>query len=103
MMVQGGHPPASADRDAAFERHRVSLPRAASTAVLWELTLVEVKGDPSTPFEFHGDGGNVLYLDGHVVSLRRGELGSRDWGANSVEQTVKDTLTDLDGLAGGGS
>jgi prepilin-type processing-associated H-X9-DG protein len=48
-----------------FERHSVRQQGAASVAIMAELTASRRKGRKNP--DWHGTGGNVLFLDGHVA------------------------------------
>jgi len=55
-----------------FERHSVNQRGAASLAVMSELTASNRRGRKNS--DWHGPGGNVLYLDGHVAWIGRDVL-----------------------------
>ena len=50
---------------AGLERHNFKLTSGAGTAVMIEGTVYNITSPP-TRIKFHGKGGNILYLDGHV-------------------------------------
>jgi prepilin-type N-terminal cleavage/methylation domain-containing protein/prepilin-type processing-associated H-X9-DG protein len=60
---------------AKFERHATNQHGSASIAILAELTANHLKG--FTNPDWHGPGGNVLYLDGHVTWINSSSLPER--------------------------
>lgn len=52
---------------AGYERHNVNQRNAASTAIMIEGSAINALWLPHHPYECHGQGGNILYLDGHEV------------------------------------
>jgi prepilin-type processing-associated H-X9-DG protein len=73
-----------------LERHSAG----SSMAVLIERTLMATR-IPGRPYEFHGSGGNVLYLDGHVDWLTLDQ--TRSYAGMGVKD-VTDLSTTLKGL-----
>lgn len=60
-----------------LERHNIKGVNAATTAILVEGTAMHRIGHPW--FKFHGQGGNILSLDGHVTYARI-EMTDNEWG-----------------------
>ena len=60
-----------------LERHNIKGVNAATTAILVEGTAMHRIGHPW--FKFHGQGGNILSLDGHVIYARI-EMTENEWG-----------------------
>ena len=67
---------------AGFERHSINQKDASSTAIMEEVGVFHFK-NRSDPL-FHGTGGNVLYLDGHVTRV------FRDWPAGAPDYSAYD-------------
>jgi prepilin-type processing-associated H-X9-DG protein len=59
-----------------FERHAVNQRGAAAIAIMSELTASHRKGRKNP--DWHGAGGNVLFLDGHVVWVASDDLPEED-------------------------
>ena len=82
---------------AHFERHNVNQRNAASAAILYEGHVFRVAGRPKN--SFHSDGGNVLYLDGHVMDVPQHEDSEALW-VSDPWAAVKGQLTVLENEAG---
>ena len=74
-----------------LERHSVG----SSKAVLIERTLTAIRL-PGKEYEFHGPGGNVLYLDGHVDWLTLDQ--TRTYAGIAPKDDVSDITTMLKGF-----
>jgi prepilin-type N-terminal cleavage/methylation domain-containing protein/prepilin-type processing-associated H-X9-DG protein len=65
MAYPSWHQGAFAD----FERHSISQPKPASTAIMFERPLGFYDPAVNAKYQHHNGGGYVLYLDGHVSWL----------------------------------
>jgi prepilin-type processing-associated H-X9-DG protein len=86
---------------AKFERHNINQRNAASAAILYEPHVFHITGRPKNAW--HCQGGNVLYLDGHVLNVPLHER--QEQSVSSFENdpwvAVKEDLSVLDKEAGG--
>jgi prepilin-type N-terminal cleavage/methylation domain-containing protein/prepilin-type processing-associated H-X9-DG protein len=79
-----------------FERHSTAQRGTSQIAILAELTANRVKGRPAV--EFHGPGGNVLYLDGHVNWVSADAVREEDPEHQAVADEVMIHMASLDQL-----
>jgi prepilin-type N-terminal cleavage/methylation domain-containing protein/prepilin-type processing-associated H-X9-DG protein len=79
-----------------FERHSMSQRGASQLAILAELTASRQKG--RSAIEFHGAGGNVLYLDGHVSWVTAAAMPELDADHQSLAEEVMMHMAALDEL-----